>query len=320
MVVPGAVGPSTVSGFQAEEHHQHVGGGQGRALDVGEDNVRAEVRRDGFSVHGFGRGTLVQIRQVFGGHEADSGSRLHVLDEAAQHAVAPLGFGGCAEMRPGPRVALRVRAVSEVHSIPEFRSHELVRMVIDADDAASTGREPGRRVVEAFVCRGVFRADIQLRAEFILAHVEDVEQSSIPERLLIEPDVIALVEVYRNSELAQRGVGLRSPRVSGLSVAHRLCSEDAFHVGEAGGFAAGELVGAFEEPEFDEVLGGGGMEAVPVGVIADGMTESASITSRRPRLSRTRAFSPTTLKVAVTPSAVRSFAMRRAALSEDGSM
>ena len=125
--------------------------------------------------------------------------------------------------------------------------------------------------VEALVGGGILRALVQLRAEVVAAHVEDVQEAAVPEGLLVHSHLVAFIEVDGDAEAAQGGIALRSPGAAGLAVADGLGSEDALDVGNAGAFAALELLRAFEKAQGQEVFGWSGMSAVEVGVEADGV-------------------------------------------------
>ena len=59
-----------------------------------------------------------------------------------------------------------------------------------------------RSLIEPSIGRGIFRSDIQSGAELVTAHLENVEQATIPERLLIDAHLFALVQINGNAELA----------------------------------------------------------------------------------------------------------------------
>ena len=172
-----------------------------------------------------------------------------MLDEVAQNTVAAFGILGCPAPGFDPVSARGIGSVREIGGVPEFGGHEFRRMVVDADDAAAAGRKTLGGVVELGVGGGVFRADIQLGAETVAAHIEYIQQPAVPERLLIQADLIAFIEIHRDAEPAQREVGLRSPGTAGLAIANGWRREDAPHVGDSGGFAALELSHAFEVSE-----------------------------------------------------------------------
>jgi len=88
-------------------------------------------------------------------------------------------------------------------------------MVVNADDAAAAGRKTPRGVVELGVGSGVFRADIQLGAETVAAHIEYIQQPAVPEGLLIQTDLIAFIEIHGDAEPAQGEVGLWRPGTAG---------------------------------------------------------------------------------------------------------
>jgi hypothetical protein len=76
--------------------------------------------------------------------------------------------------------------------------------------------------------------------------LENIEDASVPERLLVDAYLLAFVQIDWDAEPSERQVGLWSPGTPGLSVAGGLFAEDAFDVGDSSCFAPLEFIGTLE--------------------------------------------------------------------------
>ena len=133
--------------------------------------------------------------------------------------------------------------------------------------------------------------------------------------------MIGLVQVHADAHVAQRRIGLRRPRAARLSVRDRRDAEDALDVADALHLATIELGSPVVPAGVLQVHGNGRLLAVRVRVVADVVLAEARRSHRvGPRLSSTRAFSPTILNVARTPSRVNNSASRFVASSSCGRM
>src|SRR6185369_1636973 len=135
--------------------------------------------------------------------------------------------------RTAPLAAFAVRTLGEIHGVPEFSSDKFRRMVIDADHAAAPCRKFRGRAVELLVALLHRPAAIQRRSHGIPAHVENVEQASVPEWLIIESHLRTLIEINRNTHAAQGRVGLGSPGTPRLAVATGEYSKNPLQVQRA---------------------------------------------------------------------------------------
>src|SRR5438552_2860629 len=115
-------------------------------------------------------------------------------------------------------VARRVRSARKVDRIPELGIHELIGVVIDTDHATVLRAKFGSDFVEGRVCRRIFRSGVESGTKRLLAHVEDVQQSAVPEWLPVETHLRAFIKIDRNAHPAKREIALRSPRRAGLPV------------------------------------------------------------------------------------------------------
>src|SRR4051794_25576219 len=109
-----------------------------------------------------------------------------------------------------------------------------------------------------------------------------MKQPSVPERLLIASDLVAFIEIDGYAHTPQREVALRTPRRTRLSITGRQDAEYALNIGGSGFLAALKLLGAFEITERAQILGGSGMQAVPIrmetnGVLRQGPNDICSL-------------------------------------------
>src|SRR2546427_10814826 len=190
-------------------------------------------------------------------------------DVGAQDLVAPFGIGFGTPPRAAPVTALAVRALREIHGVPEFGGDKFGGVVIDADHAATACCKFGGGAFDPIVAVLHRRAAIQGRPHGEPAHVVNVKQATVPERLIIEPYLRAFIQVDWNAHSTQGGVGLGSPGASRLAIATGAHSKDALDIYRSSALAALELGGAFDISEIPEIDRWRGWNAMEIGVIAD---------------------------------------------------
>src|SRR5262249_5011388 len=144
-----------------------------------------------------------------------------MLDVVAKNSVALLRNRRGKQMRPYPILAFASSAAREVDRVPELGSDKFSGMKIRADHAPCASCQLFRGQIELAQNLGVPFFVIEVRANLVSSHVEDVEQSTVPERLLIQADMRTFIQVHRNSHAPQRQVALRTPRRAWLAVANR---------------------------------------------------------------------------------------------------
>ena len=216
-----------------------------------------------------------------------------------------------------PLLARRVGAPLEVDGVPELLVDELARVVVDADDAAAFGQQRLAGLGELVLGRLLFFEAGQVGAQNVVEVIE-VEGAAVVAGLAVEADMFAGVEVDAHAPLLHGAVALRPPRAARLAVAGGGLAEDALHVVAALALAAVELGHALVPAERRQVHRRAGLDAVPIGVKPDLMSLQGGDDVVALRRSRVRAFSPTTLNVALMCSRVRKSARCRAASSSAG--
>src|ERR1019366_2975844 len=186
-----------------------------------------------------------------------------------QDSVAAFGIGFGAPPGTAPVTALAIGALSEIHGVPELGRDKFRRVVIDADHAATAGSKFGGRAVEPPVAVLHGCSAVKRRPHGEPAHVVNVKQATVPERLIVEPYLRAFIQVDRNAHLTQGGIGLGSPGASRLAVATGAHSEDALYIQRSRALAPLELGHALDISEIPEINRRGGWDAMEIGVIAD---------------------------------------------------
>ena len=112
----------------------------------------------------------------------------------------------------------RIRAVAEIHAVPEFLVREFARVIDDADQAAPFGLE----LLAGLGKLALGLLQVARVGEPGARHVRDlidIEQAAIVKRLAVEPDMPAGVEIDFHAPLLHRAERLRGPGTAGLAVA-----------------------------------------------------------------------------------------------------
>src|SRR5260221_1517128 len=211
----------------------------------------------------------VQLQGILGGYESHAGRLPGVLDVIVKRLEASLPIFRRTQTRPRPLLPLPSRAAREVDRIPELGGDKFGGVEVRADHSSARAGQLLRGGVELPQDVHVPVLMIEIGTNLVPAHVVDVEQSAIPERLLIEANLDAFIQVHRDAHAAQRQVGLRRPGRAWLPIANRSDTEDAADVGGAGRFPALEFIGALDKPKPAQIHGWGRLNAVKIGVIPD---------------------------------------------------
>src|SRR6266568_665661 len=153
----------------------------------------------------------IQLLGILRRDESDSGDLLRVLDVAAEYLEALLSVFRLFQPRPRPVLPLASRSARKVDRIPELGGDKLGRVEVRADHTSFALSQLLRGGIELPQNIRVLLRMIEIGTNLVPAHIKDVQQSAVPERLLIQADVGAFIEVYRYRHAPQRQVGLRPP-------------------------------------------------------------------------------------------------------------
>src|SRR5260221_659610 len=137
----------------------------------------------------------VQLQGILGGYESHAGRFLGVLDVLVKYLEASLPIFRRTQTRPRPLLPLPSRAAREVDRIPELGGDKFGGVEVRADHSSARAGQLLRGGVELPQDVHVPVLMIEIGTNLVPAHVVDVEQSAIPERLLIEANLDEGVQV-----------------------------------------------------------------------------------------------------------------------------
>ena len=160
---------------------------------------------------------VVDGSQIGSGHVPHARQGALEVDVRREPLESCLGLRGRSLRRRFPVLAGRIRAVCEVHRVPELAVDPFGRVVVDADQAAAVRANTAVDGLEVRASRLQATWREQVHAGGIAAHVVDREHAVVPERLLTDAGVRAFVHVRwhaggrDNTDLPEGGERLRRP-------------------------------------------------------------------------------------------------------------
>src|SRR5262249_24515595 len=101
------------------------------------------------------------------------------------------------------------------------------------------------------------------------ALLKTIHIPAIIERLVVNADVVAFIQIHSDAHPLQRRESLRSPRRPWLAITTRRDAEDSFDVAHALDFASVKLGGAIFPASVLQIDGDGRLPAVGVRMITD---------------------------------------------------
>src|SRR5215472_1489919 len=118
-----------------------------------------------------------------------------MLHVPGQNPITTLGLLRSPARRLLPRASFRIRALGEIE-IPKSRGDEFGRMVVNADRSAAFVFQLCCSAIECVECLSQLGLVVQRGAYLVSAHLEDVQHSAKPERLVVDSDVLPFVQIY----------------------------------------------------------------------------------------------------------------------------
>src|SRR5439155_16402590 len=139
-----------------------------------------------------------------------------VGDQPLEILEGPLTLFRSLHWRELPLLARWVQAASEVHGVPELPVDKFTRVKIQADDSALGSRaHAGIKLLEFRFGVSEIRPVVARPKLGPFLRIKDVEQTSVPERLALEPDVSGFIKINLDAPVLESAVGLRRQRMPG---------------------------------------------------------------------------------------------------------
>src|SRR5262249_44809477 len=168
-----------------------------------------------------------------------------------------------------PFAARRISPASEIAPVPELSVNPLAWVVVNADRTSALRAQLVIGRLNLRLAFGQSISTLKLHPRDVRAHFKYIQHPAIIERLVVNADVVAFVQIHSDAHPLQRRESLRSPRRPRLAVTTRRDPEDSFDVAHALGFASVKLGGAIFPAGVLQIDGDGRLSAVRVRMITD---------------------------------------------------
>ena len=159
----------------------------------------------------------------------------------------------------------RIFTSPEVYAVPEIGAGKFARVIINADKL-QIPRTPAE-FIEPGLC--LFQTVLPKAGTHSAPQPGQIQNTAVPEGLFVHGNQIMAVKIGGHSPFFQNGKHLGNPACPRLTVACGKLPADLLYINKSPTFPAFKFSRSFPEAFIVKILGLGGMNAVPVRVIAD---------------------------------------------------